>query len=216
VRARRVEVEHEVRGARVAVARLADGARVEQPAAVGEVDLAAALRKPAREGVAVRQAQRDRDVAVADEDELRRRQLERLADDGLAQHVLPDRVARTRVERLDAVPLGLRLELAQVVERLRLEHVDRPARARRGVRRERRQVDLPERGEVVVAEQTEVGVRARLGDAAVRLRAVADDVSEAPELVDALGAHVVEHRLEGVPVAVNVGDGSDAQQGTRR
>ena len=73
----RLEVDQQVRGARVAVARLADRARVEQPAPLVELDLAAALREPARERVAVREPERDRDVAVADEHELGGRQLER-------------------------------------------------------------------------------------------------------------------------------------------
>ena len=46
---RPVEVDQQVRGARIAVARLADRAGVEEPATLGELDLAAALREPARE-----------------------------------------------------------------------------------------------------------------------------------------------------------------------
>ena len=46
--------------------------------------------------------------------------------------------------------------------------------------------------------------------ALVRLRAVADEVAEAPELVRLLGRHGLEHGLEGVPVTVDIGDDGDA------
>ena len=63
-----VEVEQEPGRPRVAAARLADRARVDEPARGREVDLIAGVREPAGEVDAV-VADLEGDVAVADEDE---------------------------------------------------------------------------------------------------------------------------------------------------
>ena len=176
---------------------------------VAELDLAAALREAAGERVPA-ELEGDRDVAVADEHERCGRVGERLAGDVLAEHVLPDRVARAGVEELDAGPLALRLERLEELARLGLEHVGRPGRARRRVGGEVRQLDPPDRGEVVVPDEAQGRTLARLGDAAVRLGAVPDDVPEAPDLVDRILLDVGENGRECVPVAVDVGDDSDS------
>ena len=72
------------------------------------------------------------------------RQLERRAHGRLAEHVLPDRVARARVEELDAVALALRLERLQVLERL-AARARRSSSARSSRRRARRSRGRPRR-----------------------------------------------------------------------
>src|SRR5919201_5203684 len=69
-RALRAEVEHEVGGARVAVARLADGAGVEDEAPARQADLRAAGDGRAVDR-AVLEHEDESDVAVADEDDRR-------------------------------------------------------------------------------------------------------------------------------------------------
>ena len=55
--------------------------------------------------------------------------------------------------------------------------------------------------------------RAGQRDAGVGVGAVADEVAEAPELLRAVGLGGLDHRLEGVPVAVDVGDDGDPHGG---
>ena len=98
-----VEVEKEPRGAGVSIARLADRAGIEKPAFAGQVDLSALLTKRQRE---LLRAEAKRDVAVPDEDERLLGRLERQERDLGRKHVLPDRVARARVEELRAVVHG--------------------------------------------------------------------------------------------------------------
>ena len=64
--------------------------------------------------------------------------------------------------------------------------------------------------EVVVAGQADRGVPAGQLDAGVGLGAVADEVAEAPHLLALGRLDRVEHGLEGVPVAVDVGDDRDS------
>ena len=64
--------------------------------------------------------------------------------------------------------------------------------------------DLAGDHQVVVAGERQVAALAGKGHAVVGLRAVAHQVAQAPDLLGALGVHVVEHRLEGGPVPVDV------------
>ena len=64
-------------------------------------------------------------------------------------------------------------------------------------------------GQVVVAGEAERAVGLGQGDAGVGLRAVADEIAEAPHLVRAGVLGVGKHRLEGVAVAVDVGEDRD-------
>src|SRR5439155_1091126 len=104
-RAAGTEVEDEVRRPRVAVTRLPDRAGVQHPAQVGELRLGARERGPERE-LALR-GERERNMAVADEDERCARQLERLDHALTAEDVVPDGVAGAAVEELCPVDLGL-------------------------------------------------------------------------------------------------------------
>src|SRR5206468_914263 len=82
-------------------ARLADRAGVEQPATL-ELELRS-RRCDAAGDVVARLAESERDVAVADEHERRRRHAQAHPRDLFAQYVVPDRIARTAVEELDGL-----------------------------------------------------------------------------------------------------------------
>ena len=83
--------------------------------------------------------------------------------------------------------------------------VARPPGRLGGTGGERLDVDLAEHHEVVVSGQAELAGLGRQGHALVRLRAVTDQVPEAPPGVDAGFADVVEDGLERGQVAVDVG-----------
>jgi len=143
-----VSVELQPGGARIAVARLADAARVEQPFATLEVEQGAvACLGPARLVPAPGGAVEEKgDVGVADQADWPRARIH--AGVGLlaGEHVLPDRVAGGSVEEGDLLALALRLELAQVGERLLLDVGQGPLDRGRGGLRERGDVERAEDG----------------------------------------------------------------------
>src|SRR5437879_6410830 len=120
------EIQLEPCRAGISVARLADRARVEDPAALDEVDLGALRREPAGELVRD-QADRKREVAVPDEDDRRLGHFERVAGGLLGDHVFPDRVPRARVVELDVLLSGLRSKALEVGTGLVEQHRLRPA-----------------------------------------------------------------------------------------
>jgi hypothetical protein len=85
----------------------------------------------------------------------------------------------------------------------------RPAGGQGGPARELVERQLAGHGQVVVAGQAHGGVPAGQRAAVVGVGAVAHDVAQAPQLARAGVPDVVQHRLEGVPVAVDVGDDRD-------
>ena len=106
--------------------------------------------------VAVRERDRERDVAVADEHERRDGHLERGQGRLLADHVLPDRVARARVEELGAIDLRLRFESLEEGAVLVEQHRPRPPHDRSRVRAELLQVEPSEDAQVVVADEAQL------------------------------------------------------------
>ena len=129
----------------------------------------------------------ERDMAVADEDERRGRRLQAEQGDVVAQDVLPDRVARAGVEELrrrraradgDSVSSQARSSAPSTV---RVQRAATP-----GIAREVGEVDRAENAEVVVAAERERRPLADEAAALVRLRPVADEVAEAPDLVGLL------------------------------
>src|SRR5205814_10164423 len=98
-----LEVEQQPCGTWVAVAGLANRARVQQPASV-QLNAEPVWRDPADDLLAVEE-ERERDVAVSDQHERRVRELERRPRRLLREHVLPDRVACAGVEEIDTVQL---------------------------------------------------------------------------------------------------------------
>ena len=152
----------------------------------------------------------ERDVAVPDEDELLRRRRQAGVGDARGEDVLPHRVARARVEEPDALALAPGLQRLEERTRLRLEVLGRPGVADGRVGREDLEVEAAEGGEVVVSYQAHVRPLRHEGAAAVRARAVADEVAQAPELVGRVPVDRLEHRLEGMEVPVDVGDNGGA------
>src|SRR5436190_10161642 len=86
-RGRFAQVGKEPGGTWIAVARLPDGPRIDEPA-TRELDAGTTVLDPARHIVAI-DRQRECNMAVPDEDQRRTRQLERRAGGLLAEHVLP-------------------------------------------------------------------------------------------------------------------------------
>ena len=129
------------------------------------------------------------------------------------QHVLPDRIPRGGVVEGHLVALVGGLEPGEEVERCALRDVLGPPDGGGGGRGERRDFELAENRQIVVADQ---GQRAALGDEAralVGLRAVADHVAEAPGLVDPRRApDLGEHRFEGGQVRVDVRDDRESHR----
>src|SRR5439155_3020045 len=142
------------RRARIAVAWLADGARVQQPAAV-QRHRRAARRRPARDTAVVRR-DRQSDVTVSDEDERRVREFEGRPGGLLRQDVLPDGVARARVEEVDALDLAERLQAREERTRLRRQDVGGPDGCGGGLVVEVADRELAEDDQGVVSPQTVV------------------------------------------------------------
>src|SRR5581483_8669793 len=198
------EVEEQERRARVAVPRLAHRARVQEPTLAGQIGFRAGERRAEDELAALRVG--DRDVAVPDEDDLRRDQ--RL----WTEHVLPDGMAGARMEELDACPLGARLEPREVAVPLVLERRARPPCGGGGLRAEVGEVDVgrAEHPQVVVPCKADRRTTRHRRAALVRARPVPDQVAQAPHLVRLRSVDRVEHGLERVEVSVDVRDDGDA------
>ena len=142
----------------------------------------------------------------------------RLGDVG-RQDVLPDRVADRAVEERDAgaarpwARAAASTSSSSGVSTLRVQRAATPASEvnwSMSSTPETTRSWLPPRQ---IAARSRTSARHSLG-----LAAVADDVAEAPELVDALVARVLEHRLQRLQVAVDVRYDRDAQElpATRR
>ena len=72
------------------------------------------------------------------------------------------------------------------------------------------EVEPPQDGEVVVSYQAEVRPLGDDGAAAIRARAVPDEVAQAPDRVGGVPVDRLQHRLEGMEVPVDVRDDGDA------
>jgi hypothetical protein len=118
------------------------------------------------------------------------------------------------VER-DLTTLVGRVQPPQEIDRGRLGDVAGPADRRRGRRREGRDVEIAEHRQIVVPDQAQRAAFLHDRCALVGVGPVADDVAEAPELVDAGALHVGENRLEGGQVGVDVADDGEAHRGER-
>ncbi len=126
-----------------------------------------------------------------------------------AEHVLPHGIAWAGVIQADRVLLAGRLQRGEELHVRVAERLLRPACRDRGAGRELLEADRAGHAHVVVAGQADRRMAARHLDAGVGLGAVADEVAETPHLVGADELGVGEHRLEGVPVAVDVGEDCD-------
>jgi Zn-dependent protease with chaperone function len=203
-------VEQRVGGPRISVARLANRARVEDPAAdAREVELRAAGRDDRLQAL-LGEAEREWDVTVPDEDDPSLGGREGAQGRERSQNVFPDGIPGARVVEGDLALVGLRLESIEEAVRIVLEHVRRPARDRCGVHGEIVQVQPTEDAEIVISYQADVGA---LGDeraALVRLRAVPDEVAEAPDRIGLVRRDRLEHSFQRMQIPMNVGEDGDA------
>ncbi len=206
-----VEVKRQPRCARVTVSRLPDRSRVQEPAPVTEVDLRAGGCVVALCPIAV-QAERERDVAVPDQDDGRLGGLERGQRDGRGEHVLPHGIPRARVIELGPGTRSGRAERRQEGRSLRFEHAAGPPGRERCVRLEEVEVKLAERGQVVIPDERDVQPPGDPCVAAIGARPVPYEVTEEPELVERLGVNRLEYGVEGVEISVDVREDGDAHE----
>ena len=184
-----VEVEQQPGGARIAVARLPDAARVQKPFARGDVELGALALGLARGRLALAAAEGQRDMASG-----RSGRRAGSARPGTARRAAqrartPRRGragSRGRGRSSTPPPWGL-----SVFRNSRFSGVDHLLGPLRGDARAAREIlerQLAGHREVVVAREADRRVLARQLDAGVGLGAVADEVAEAPELGASLAA----------------------------
>ena len=182
-------VEQQPRGARVAVARLADAARVEEPLAVGDVDLVAAA---ARAPVAGSPSGRTNDSATCEwpTSDTRSGWASRHSSASSAESTYSQTGSRGRAwyrPTPRAAPDGL--QRGQPVAMLGVDDLLRPARGERGAAaRTRRAARSPVTARSwLPARQTSACSRAS-ATAVVGIGAVADDVAQAPDRLGRAGA----------------------------
>src|SRR5439155_5153207 len=112
-----------------------------------------------------------------------------------AEDVVPDRVPRGAVEELGAGRLRGRCQSREPLPLLLAEHLPCPVRRAGRIAAELRDVERAEDGQVVVPAQAQRRPLADEVDTFVRARPVADEVAEAPELVDRFGVDLAEDGL---------------------
>ena len=164
---------------------------IEQPAQPAELEPRPGSRRLAAQLAAVRDLERD--VTVADEDERRLGQRECVRRALVREHVVPDRVARAAVEELGVRRGRLRLERGKGTRALssrtvcvqRAAAAASPANASIGI--------FPPTRSWLPARQ--IVARPCRSCAVVRLRPVADNVTQAPDPVEAAGVDLGQHGL---------------------
>jgi hypothetical protein len=156
--------------------------------------------------------QSNRDMAVADEDKRRVRQLQGLERNVLREDVVPNRVAWASMEELDALDFGARREALEELTRLLGQLLCRPNRGRGRLGVELLDVDLgrAQGDEIVVADQDEICPIAHERAALVRPGPVAHGVAEAPDRIGRLAVDLAQDRFERVKVRVDVRDDRDS------
>ena len=102
-------------------------------------------------------------------------------------------------------------KVAQPVQPLIANDVDRPAHDRSGILVEPFEDLGIGAGSIVVADKSRPGPMGDRVEAALRVAAIADDIAKTQRLVHLWA--VPQHRLQGVPVGVNVGNDRDLQAG---
>ena len=207
-----VGVEHQPGRARVAVARLAGRAGVEQPLAGAEVEQVAGAPRRARRRLALGPVEGERDVRVADQRDAlaarrrpgtARRSGRRARTPRSGRAARRGRARRPRPRPTARAPSRNSRVSGRITSRVHWAASAAP--------REKSSSDEHlDDGEVVVAGEADRAVGLGQRDAGVGLGAVADEVAEAPQLLDLRLLRGGDHRLEGVPVAVDVGRDRDA------
>jgi hypothetical protein len=111
----------------------------------------------------------------------------------------------------------LRLQALQELDRLLVGVITGPAHRGRGRGREDGGVDLARDRKVMVAHQAQLAALGHQLGALVGLRAVADHVAQAPDLLDPGLVDRGQHGLGGREIAVDVGEDGDSHgNGARR
>ena len=157
-------------------------------------------------------AERERCVAVSDQNDGRLGGLERGQRDGRGEHVFPHGVPRARVVELGAWARRGGAERGQEGRRLRFEHAAGPPGRERRVGLEEVEVELAERSQVVIPDERDVQPPGDMFVAAIGARPVPYEVTEEPELVERLGVDRLEHGVEGVEISVDVREDGDAHE----
>jgi STE24 endopeptidase len=106
----------------------------------------------------------------------------------------------------------LRLERLEEAARLVLEHRGGPVSADGGVLGEVFEVEPTEDAEIMVSYQADVGTVGDERAAAIRARAVADEVAETPDGVRRIIGHRSENSLQRMQISVNVREDGDAHR----
>ena len=125
------------------------------------------------------------------------------------EHVLPHGIARAGVVEADRTLLALRAQLGEKGEVRGRDHLLGPLRREAGPAGELIERYLADDGQVVVTGEAYRGVLAGELHADVGVGSVADEVAQAPQLGRVAGGDRIEHRLEGLAVAVDIGDDRD-------
>jgi hypothetical protein len=110
----------------------------------------------------------------------------------------------------DPLRLALRRQGEQKLARLRPDHVLGPLRRERRAAREVLERERVDDREIVVAGEDDRAVRLGQRDARIGVGAVADEVAEAPQLLDLRVLRGGDHGLEGVLVPMYVRRDRDA------
>ena len=192
--------------ARVAVARLADTARIDQ-AASGVQRQRRAVGRTHRLDEAVLVPEDRREMRVAVEPVGRLQQLEVAPGDWCRGDVLPGRVARAAMDEAEArlgPPFG---QCGEPRARGRADGGSGPLHRPAGVVVERVDLEATDGRGVVIAADADRPELAQPTDDPIGVRAVADDVAEMPDRIHR--ADGVKHGIERDEVGVDVGQESD-------
>ncbi len=215
-----VGVELEPGGAWVAVAWLADASWIDQPLAAVQIEQGVVARLGTADLIALLASrgpgEEECDVRVTDQSDAVALHVEAGGSLLDRKHVLPDGVTGRGVEEPDPRPLAGRLELPQQLQSALGNVLARPGDGGRGCLGEGGDVECAEHGEVVIADEAEVAALAGQIGALIWLGAVADHVTEAPDLLYADRVDRRENGLERGQVGMNVADDGGAHGGGQR
>jgi hypothetical protein len=193
--------------------RLAYGSRVQQDV-IAHRELGVAGRRPQQDAATA--TDRHRSVRVPHYEDARRRfdvceLLEAGAGLRLGRDVL-SRIDDRAVAQRDAVHREADGKAREQRPRVVVEHCTRPTQAGFGQRDAALVIQPPQRDQVVIAGDGVPVEREHPPHAFVGHRAVADQIAGAEIAVEVLGRQEVEDRVEGMRVAVDVGDDAVAHQ----
>jgi len=172
-----------VAGAGVAIAGLADAAGVDDEAVFAEGKANIGLQF-AGNTVTVFLSEDDGYVGVTDQTVRRLEEVEVGAGDAGGGEVLPDWLARAAVHQREVIFLDNRGQVLEVADVLGGQLPGGPAAGGGGIGVEVREVELADGSPVVIAGDADVVALSQKLETLVRVRAVADDITQTPYLRD--------------------------------